>query len=1224
MKKESLLLSFLIFWSQSNIVFGQRGRDDDDDDEDDRDDDDIQIIYDDFDEFESTIWYEQCSGCTYGGGGIRIAGEDQLQRLLTPISGISLITGAMRRNDYCDNHIIAVSTDPQLSWSASSISGTIKFAWVCDEKYIYGQTTSTNDDCNDYGRFTIDITFASDTVMFEDDECGSLTLSDDLASGSTLLYMYIGADNDSDDAVWRDIEIEYLTTGPTLSPVLAPTPQPSSNSTFIYDEFDFFDNKIWNKQCDGCVYSGDSLDITGSDMLQRTIDPFVGLNTISGSLVKNDVCDDHFIVISTEDDFEWSLTSTMNSIKFTWNCNNKYIYGQTNSVYDRCRRRSTFIIDIEISDSEVSFEDDNCGTLTLSDDLYSDSSHLYVYVGADNDVNTAQWNWIQLSFDHMVALPPPTMSPTTFLRPTLTPTPALMTLRDDFDEFDDSIWYEQCDGCVYLGNGTLEVGGDQEYMRTIDTFHGLSRISGGLIKNLQCDDHIIAISTDSDLSWSWTNQVNTIVFVWNCDWKAIYGQYFTTYIDCPTERYYLITITINVETVMFEDDECGTLTLSDKLDDSSGKDPYVYIGADNDSPIDEADWDYIEMKFISYTPGTPTQLPIHQPTSQPIPQPTRSPIVFGAPTLSPVVSPKVPTLVPIPQPSQPPVLPPTYKPTSQPSIGGAFYRDYFNNGFDSSFWSSQCSGCSYDFSSESLLVEGDSMFQRSSSSIHRMTRITANMYKEDVCDNHAISLASSSKFTFSLLPEIGSIKFLWTCHNKYIYGQSTTVIASCSVYGNYFIDIMLSNSGTDNTIEFIDDNCGTLSISDTISSDEEDLFVYIGADNGLYDTIAKWNDIQIWAQETNSPTSFPTILPTSKSTVSVDVELVMQAASEDDVTEDTILNSVAFILSDVDVSDIHHYSVVFTTISSSSTSTSSTSTSTSSSTNVRGLTMTVEATVSFSISVDLETSDFDSVDAFSSQVTDELTESVSDGSLNAAMSLACSSCDIEASSVNTELAQAYPSPQPTSIPTMKRSSSGGSGSSDASAASAGLIGGLVGGFMVLLIGLIYYRHRSHKQFGDGHSFDERDNGERDSADIESAYFRRGSGRSSSSYNNGHGNGNGNGQYDSRAMELMSMPSSETFNDDDIVQPSMMPPSPESNSSFRHQQSSNKTKKKPTPSSKNKKNNSTSPELKELQEFLCFGELDKFASSFLEFGITSVDDLCDMSLISDSELMSELG
>mmetsp|Transcript_50528 Transcript_50528/g.64746 ORF Transcript_50528/g.64746 Transcript_50528/m.64746 type:complete len:464 (+) Transcript_50528:120-1511(+) len=202
--------------------------------------------------------------------------------------------------------------------------------------------------------------------------------------------------------------------------------------------------------------------------------------------------------------------------------------------------------------------------------------------------------------------------------------------------------------------------------------------------------------------------------------------------------------------------------------------------------------------------------------------------------------------------------------------------------------------------------------------------------------------------------------------------------------------------------------------------------------------------------------------------------------------------------------------------------------------------------------------------------------------------------------------------------------SGGSGSSDASAASAGLIGGLVGGFMVLLIGLIYYRHRSHKQFGDGHSFDERDNGERDSADIESAYFRRGSGRSSSSYNNGHGNGNGNGQYDSRAMELMSMPSSETFNDDDIVQPSMMPPSPESNSSFRHQQSSNKTKKKPTPSSKNKKNNSTSPELKELQEFLCFGELDKFASSFLEFGITSVDDLCDMSLISDSELMSELG
>jgi hypothetical protein len=58
---------------------------------------------------------------------------------------------------------------------------------------------------------------------------------------------------------------------------------------------------------------------------------------------------------------------------------------------------------------------------------------------------------------------------------------------------------------------------------------------------------------------------------------------------------------------------------------------------------------------------------------------------------------------------------------------------------------------------------------------------------------------------------------------------------------------------------------------------------------------------------------------------------------------------------------------------------------------------------------------------------------------------------------------------------------------------------------------------------------------------------------------------------------------------------------------------------------NKKNrNKPNKELKELQEFLAFADLEKFATAFLEFGISSVDDMCDMSLITDAELMSELG
>ena len=47
------------------------------------------------------------------------------------------------------------------------------------------------------------------------------------------------------------------------------------------------------------------------------------------------------------------------------------------------------------------------------------------------------------------------------------------------------------------------------------------------------------------------------------------------------------------------------------------------------------------------------------------------------------------------------------------------------------------------------------------------------------------------------------------------------------------------------------------------------------------------------------------------------------------------------------------------------------------------------------------------------------------------------------------------------------------------------------------------------------------------------------------------------------------------------------------------------------------------EASQMKQFLASAKLEKFASGFVQFGISSVQDLCDPQLISDAELISEL-
>jgi hypothetical protein len=73
----------------------------------------------------------------------------------------------------------------------------------------------------------------------------------------------------------------------------------------------------------------------------------------------------------------------------------RYIYGQASSKSASCSASRTYLIDVALAATAVSFEDDYCGALTLGDTLGA-SEALFVYVGADNDAGAARWDDIRM------------------------------------------------------------------------------------------------------------------------------------------------------------------------------------------------------------------------------------------------------------------------------------------------------------------------------------------------------------------------------------------------------------------------------------------------------------------------------------------------------------------------------------------------------------------------------------------------------------------------------------------------------------------------------------------------------------------------------------------------------------------------------------------------------------------------------------------------------------
>ena len=84
-------------------------------------------------------------------------------------------------------------------------------------------------------------------------------------------------------------------------------------------------------------------------------------------------------------------------VTFVWNCDYRYIYGQTEQISTPCSSFQTYDIEITVDDSTVTFRDaaGACGDLSLLETIGT-SGPLYVYVGADCDGCDAIWYSVEI------------------------------------------------------------------------------------------------------------------------------------------------------------------------------------------------------------------------------------------------------------------------------------------------------------------------------------------------------------------------------------------------------------------------------------------------------------------------------------------------------------------------------------------------------------------------------------------------------------------------------------------------------------------------------------------------------------------------------------------------------------------------------------------------------------------------------------------------------------
>ena len=198
-------------------------------------------LVDNFYYFDGSIWAAPCEGCFYSQGSLVVQGSSQLMRSLLPIASVSRILGSISKASGCDDHMLVLSESPSVEtvrWGP--VKGRVSFGWNCASKVIIGQAQSASHHCAAIRKYSFEVDFVEPLLVFRDDVCGVISLSDTFRSFEHDNYIYIGADDDTGGAAWNKLRVlsaggaaEVPTNGPSSRPVfrpsLWPTQQPSTH-----------------------------------------------------------------------------------------------------------------------------------------------------------------------------------------------------------------------------------------------------------------------------------------------------------------------------------------------------------------------------------------------------------------------------------------------------------------------------------------------------------------------------------------------------------------------------------------------------------------------------------------------------------------------------------------------------------------------------------------------------------------------------------------------------------------------------------------------------------------------------------------------------------------------------------------------------------------------------------------------------------------------------------
>jgi len=159
------------------------------------------------------------------------------------------------------------------------------------------------------------------------------------------------------------------------------------------DLFDEYNDGAWAVEQPIISFVGGSMLATGNNAMMRSQTMLTSLLQVEAQLVKDEDCDDHYLILTTDPNFTWDWDATTSGVIIGWNCSSAHLNGTGAGL---CADAGTYNVSIDVGWSQFLVTTD-CGTYTVPNP--TGNLDFYIYVGADNDGGDAEWldiRWTQL------------------------------------------------------------------------------------------------------------------------------------------------------------------------------------------------------------------------------------------------------------------------------------------------------------------------------------------------------------------------------------------------------------------------------------------------------------------------------------------------------------------------------------------------------------------------------------------------------------------------------------------------------------------------------------------------------------------------------------------------------------------------------------------------------------------------------------------------------------